>query len=152
MLFLGEGSGRRPAVRASQTRCLPGRISFPGFVKDVHLKPDGSRFLRIGIDAGRAIQLPASRAMSAGVIPIVFDASGVRDVVDHGRTGRHRALRSAELCRGHARRHALCRLRAGARWPWLRASSRKKSIGIDAIAARTLQAVGRAAHSRQARA
>jgi glycosyltransferase involved in cell wall biosynthesis len=151
MLFLGEGSEGSRLAALPEAGALAGRIAFPGFVKDVY--PSlmmADFFVSASMREGQSNSL--LEAMSAGVIPIVFDASGVRDVVDHGRTGfvveRSDAESFATIMR------AAIHMPTGKRREMALAARgfAEQSIGIDAIAARTLQAVGRAAHSRRARA
>jgi len=64
----------------------PARVAFPGYVADIYSELLSSDyFLCASQREGQSNAL--LEAMSAGVIPVVFAASGVRDVVEHGVTG-----------------------------------------------------------------
>lgn len=151
MLFLGEGSEGSRLAALPETDAFSGRIAFPGFVKDVYPSlMEADFFVSASMREGQSNSL--LEAMSVGVIPIVFAASGVRDVVDHGRTGFVIERSDAESFAAAMR--AAIRMPAERRRAMALAARgfAEDSIGIDAIAARTLEAVGRAADSRRARA
>jgi glycosyltransferase involved in cell wall biosynthesis len=79
--------------------------------------------------------------MAAGVIPIVYDASGVADVVDHGRTGFIVKASEPEAF-SQAMRTAIAMPRDRRKAMALAARRfAEQNIGIDAVAGRTLQAL-----------
>lgn len=83
--IFGEGPERARLLPLTPAH-LADRIRFPGFVDDVY--PHLSRtdfFVSTSLREGQSNAL--LEAMSAGVIPIVAAASGVRDVVADGVTG-----------------------------------------------------------------
>ena len=125
-----------------------GRISFPGFVEDVYTELMAADFfVSASMREGQSNAL--LEAMSAGVIPIVFNASGVAEVVEPGRTGfiveQSTPEAFAEMMRValsmpiEARREMALNARRFA----------VDNIGIDAIAKRTLETLSRFSEMRR---
>ncbi|MDO6416080.1 glycosyltransferase family 4 protein [Sphingomonas sp. BIUV-7] len=83
--FLGEGPERGRLEAAAAAAGVSARVEFPGFVSDVYQYLEATDFfLSASMREGQSNAL--LEAMSAGVIPIVFGASGA-EVVIHGETG-----------------------------------------------------------------
>lgn len=86
MVVLGEGPERAHLQARVAAAGLSDRVTLPGYVSDVYgALATADFFVSASLREGQSNAL--LEAMSAGVIPIVADASGVRDVVEHGRTG-----------------------------------------------------------------
>jgi glycosyltransferase involved in cell wall biosynthesis len=84
--FLGDGpEGQQLAAQAASLK-IANNIEFLGFRDDVY--PELWRsdfFLSASMREGQSNAL--LEAMSAGLIPIIYGASGAGDVIEHGRTG-----------------------------------------------------------------
>jgi glycosyltransferase involved in cell wall biosynthesis len=135
--FLGDGPDRDRLISLAG-KADPELVSFPGHASDVY--PELSKsdfFVSASMREGQSNSL--LEAMSMGVIPIVYAASGVADVVDHGKTGFiveasepeafADAMRTAMALSPAARRQMAEAGRAFA----------EQNIGIDAIAGKTRQ-------------
>ncbi len=86
VVFLGDGPDRERLA----SRPLPSGggdlFAFPGFVEDVYPELlEADFFVSASMREGQSNAL--LEAMSAGVIPIVYAASGAADTVSHGETG-----------------------------------------------------------------
>jgi glycosyltransferase involved in cell wall biosynthesis len=139
--FLGEGPERERLSGMAAAAGLVDCMEFPGFVSDVYpYLTQSDFFISASMREGQSNAL--LEAMSAGVIPIIYGASGA-EVVAHGTTGFlvdrsdaasfERAIRDA-LALTPARRVAMAQAaRAFA----------KAHIGIDAIAGRTIELMQR---------
>jgi glycosyltransferase involved in cell wall biosynthesis len=137
MVFLGDGPDRERLIGLAGA-VDPGLVSFPGHASDVY--PELSKsdfFVSASMREGQSNSL--LEAMSMGVIPIVYAASGVADVVDHGKNGFivqasepeafAEAMRTAMALSPAARREMA---EAGRTFA-------ERNIGIDAIAGKTRQ-------------
>ncbi|MFT4053517.1 MAG: glycosyltransferase family 4 protein [Novosphingobium sp.] len=137
LILLGDGPEGRRLSAIAQT-CDPNRVvQFPGYVADVY--PElwkADFFISASKREGQSNAL--LEAMSAGLIPIIYGASGATDVVTHGETGflveesdpaHFAAAMRAALALTPERRMALS------------LAARKFAadhIGIDAVAKRTI--------------
>src|SRR5206468_12715520 len=84
LVLLGDGPEQaRLQARAAARGDL---FDFHGFVADVYPELGKADFF-VSASRREGQSNAMLEAMAAGVIPIVCDASGVDDVVDHGRTG-----------------------------------------------------------------
>lgn len=151
--LIGDGPEKdrlAPIVAASP---FAAAVSFAGFVNDVYPELQTNDFF-VCASKREGQSNALLEAMSAGVIPIVFKASGVEEVVSNGWNGFIvdestpaafvAAMRRALGMSGAARREMSLAARAFA----------QDNIGIDAIAARTLAAIdtiGRAVPATAAR-
>ncbi len=149
LTFLGDGPERDRLTKLASQFPSTGMISFPGFVKDVYTELMAADFfVSASMREGQSNAL--LEAMSAGVIPIVFNASGVAEVVEPGRTGfiveQSTPEAFAEVMRValsmpiEARREMALTARRFA----------VDNIGIDAIAKRTLETLSRFSEMRRA--
>lgn len=135
--LVGDGSEFERLAALPRAAADDARISLPGFVADVYpLLNQSDFFVSASMREGQSNSL--LEAMSAGVIPIVYNASGVRDVIQDGVTGFVVEESTAEAF-GEAMRRALA-LTESDRHAMARAARRfaEDNIGIDAIAARTI--------------
>ena len=84
--IVGEGECRSELERLASELGLQGRVAFPGRTDDVseHLR-SAQFYLSTSVSEGMSNAL--LEAMSFGVVPLVSDVSGARDIVDHGRNG-----------------------------------------------------------------
>jgi glycosyltransferase involved in cell wall biosynthesis len=142
LVVLGEGPERARLAELAASQQHSNMISFQGFVADVYpelLKADF--FVSASKREGQSNAL--LEAMAAGVIPVVCDASGVAEVVDHGRTG-FIVKESEPAAFAEAMRVAMDMSPANRRAMALAARRfAADNIGIDAIARRTLQTLQR---------
>lgn len=135
--LVGDGPERdRLAPLASATS----PVTFAGFVADVYPELQVSDFFVCASQReGQSNAL--LEAMSAGVIPIVFRASGVAEVVSHGWNG-FIVDEAIPVAFAEAMRRALALSPATRREMSLAARGfAQDNIGIDAIAERTLAAI-----------
>jgi glycosyltransferase involved in cell wall biosynthesis len=137
MVFLGDGPEReRLAARPlrSGSRDL---FAFPGFVGDVYPELlEADFFVSASMREGQSNAL--LEAMSAGVIPIVYAASGAADAVSHGKTGF--IVRRSEPDAFAAAMRAAFDLGPERRREMALAARdfAESNIGIDAVADRTM--------------
>ncbi|AOH84214.1 hypothetical protein AWL63_09765 [Sphingomonas panacis] len=126
-------------------------VTFAGFVADVYPELQASDFFVCASQReGQSNAL--LEAMSAGVIPIVFRASGVAEVVAHGGNGFIVDAATPDAF-AEAMRRALALSPARRREMSLAARGfAQDNIGIDAIAERTLAAIASVPPDPQARA
>jgi len=115
-------------------------VTFAGFVADVYPELESSDFFVCASQReGQSNAL--LEAMSAGVIPIVFRASGVEDVISQGWNG-FIVEEATPVAFAEAMRQALTLSAAARREMSLAARGfAQDNIGIDAIAERTLAAI-----------
>jgi len=138
--LVGDGPEKdrlAPLVAASPS---PSAVSFAGFVTDVYPELQASDFF-VCASTREGQSNALLEAMSAGVIPIVFKASGVEEVVSDGWNGFivEEATPQAFVA---AMRRALDLSVAARREMSLAARGfAQDNIGIDAIAQRTLAAI-----------
>lgn len=86
LVLLGDGPEGRRLQAIAQARDRHGTVQFPGYVADVY--PElwkADFFISASKREGQSNAL--LEAMSAGLIPIIYGASGATDVVTHGETG-----------------------------------------------------------------
>jgi glycosyltransferase involved in cell wall biosynthesis len=86
LTIVGDGECRTHLERLASELGLRGRVVFPGRTDDV------SRYLRrahfyLSTSASEGMSNALLEAMSFGIVPLVSDVSGAKDVVDHGRSG-----------------------------------------------------------------
>ena len=86
LTIVGEGDCRSRLEQLASELGLQGRVIFPGRIDDV------SKYLRwahfyLSTAASEGMSNALLEAMSVGVVPLVSDVSGARDIVDHGRSG-----------------------------------------------------------------
>lgn len=137
LVLLGDGPEGQRLQRVAQSRDPHGIVQFPGYVADVY--PElwkADFFISASMREGQSNAL--LEAMSAGLIPIIYGASGATDVVTHGETGflveqsnpaHFAAAMRAALALSPERRLAIS------------LAARKFAadhIGIDAVAKRTM--------------
>lgn len=145
LVLVGDGpeKGRLQQLHALQPAHLASTVRFAGFMHDVYPELQRADFF---VSASRREGQSNSllEAMSAGVIPIVFAASGVREVVAHGVSGfvvadgtptAFNLAISKALALSNAERRAMSN--AARRFA-------EAHIGIDAVAQRTLGIMERA--------
>jgi glycosyltransferase involved in cell wall biosynthesis len=86
LTVLGDGVCRRQLELLASDLGLRDRISFPGRTDDVarHLR---SAHFYLSTSASEGMSNALLEAMSFGVVPLVSDVSGARDIVEPGRTG-----------------------------------------------------------------
>lgn len=137
LVLLGDGPEGSRLRQEARTRDPLGHIHFPGYVADVY--PElwkADFFISASKREGQSNAL--LEAMSAGLIPIIYGASGATDVVSHGKTGflvdesdplHFAAAMRAALALSPERRLAIS---LAAR------QFAADHIGIDAVARRTL--------------
>ncbi|MEE4450770.1 glycosyltransferase family 4 protein [Novosphingobium resinovorum] len=158
LVLLGDGPEGRRLQNVARVRDPGGIVRFPGYTADVY--PElwkADFFISASMREGQSNAL--LEAMSAGLIPIIYGASGAADVVTHGETG----FIMAKSDPAH--------FAAGMRTALLLSPERRlamslaarqfaaEHIGIDAVAQRTMamfQALGktrpsghRGAHARE---
>jgi glycosyltransferase involved in cell wall biosynthesis len=86
LTIVGDGDCRTQLELLVAELGLQGRVAFPG-------RTDGvSKYLRsahfyLSTSASEGMSNALLEAMSFGVVPLVSDVSGAKDVVDHGRSG-----------------------------------------------------------------
>ncbi|WP_176787075.1 glycosyltransferase family 4 protein [Sphingomonas sp. NFR15] len=120
-------------------------VTFAGFVADVYPELQASDFF-VCASRREGQSNALLEAMSAGVIPIVFRASGVAEVVSHGHNGVIVDEATPAAFAG-AMRRALALSPAARRSMSLAARDfAQDNIGIDAIAERTLAAIASVRH------
>jgi glycosyltransferase involved in cell wall biosynthesis len=86
LTIIGDGDCRTQLELLVAELGLQGRVAFPGRTDDV------SKYLRsahfyLSTSASEGMSNALLEAMSFGVVPLVSDVSGAKDVVDHGRSG-----------------------------------------------------------------
>lgn len=146
LVLLGDGPERgRLEAKAAQRQQL---FDFRGFVQNVY--PEFCRadfFVSASRREGQSNAL--LEAMATGVIPIVCNASGVADVVDHGRTGF--IVNASEPAAFSEAMRAAIAMPSDRRQAMAQAARRfaEQNIGIDAIAGRTLEALQRVGEMRR---
>jgi glycosyltransferase involved in cell wall biosynthesis len=138
--LVGDGSEKNRLAPLAAASPHASAVSFAGFVADVYTELQASDFF-VCASKREGQSNALLEAMSAGVIPIVFKASGVEEVVSDGWNGFIvaestpqafvAAMRRALDLSASARREMSLAARAFA----------QENIGIDAIAARTLDAI-----------
>ncbi|WP_242153080.1 glycosyltransferase family 4 protein [Sphingomonas sp. BAUL-RG-20F-R05-02] len=138
--LVGDGPEKDRLAPIAAASSHPSAVSFAGFVADVYPELQVSDFF-VCASKREGQSNALLEAMSAGVIPIVFKASGVEEVVSDGWNGFIvedstpqafvAAMRRALDLSAAARREMSLAARAFA----------QENIGIDAIAARTLAAI-----------
>jgi glycosyltransferase involved in cell wall biosynthesis len=149
--FLGDGPERDRLARVPATTANPDLFTFPGFRGDVY--PDllqADFFLSASMREGQSNAL--LEAMSAGVVPIVYGASGAADVVTHGRTGFIVAQSEPDA---FARQMRIAMDLPSARRCEMALAAREfaaSNIGIDAVARRTIELFSGFADARRAAA
>jgi glycosyltransferase involved in cell wall biosynthesis len=84
--IVGDGDCRTQLELLAEELGLQGRVAFRGRTDDV------SKYLRsahfyLSTSASEGMSNALLEAMSFGIVPLVSDVSGARDVVDHGRSG-----------------------------------------------------------------
>jgi glycosyltransferase involved in cell wall biosynthesis len=86
LMFLGSGSEGDRLQRLARRDGLGSHIQFPGFHEDVYpILAQADFYVSASVREGQSNAL--LEAMSAGLIPIVYGASGATDVIHHGKTG-----------------------------------------------------------------
>jgi glycosyltransferase involved in cell wall biosynthesis len=86
LTIVGDGDGRRLLECLATDLGLQGRVAFPGRTDNVseHLRL-AQFYLSTSVSEGMSNAL--LEAMSFGVVPLVSDVSGAKDIVKHGRNG-----------------------------------------------------------------
>jgi glycosyltransferase involved in cell wall biosynthesis len=145
--LVGDGPEKDRLAPLAAASASPSAVSFAGFLADVYPELQSSDFF-VCASKREGQSNALLEAMSAGVIPIVFRASGVEEVVTDGRNGfivdestprAFAAVMRRALDLGEATRLDMSRAaRAFA----------EDNIGIDAIAKRTLAAIDSVARGR----
>jgi glycosyltransferase involved in cell wall biosynthesis len=138
LTFLGDGPERERLAAEAERLGLTIHFAFPGVVSDVYPTLFRSDvFVSASEREGQSNAL--LEAMSAGCIPIVFGASGAADLIDDGVTG-VLAPRSDAATFAKAMEVALD-LSVEQRQAMSRAARQtiEDTVGIDAIAARTVE-------------
>lgn len=138
--LVGDGPEKDRLAGLAAASSHAATVTFAGFVADVYPELQASDFF-VCASRREGQSNALLEAMSAGVIPIVYRASGVAEVVSHGRNGFivDDATPAAFV---EAMRVALALSPATRREMSLAARSfAQDNIGIDAIAERTLGAI-----------
>jgi glycosyltransferase involved in cell wall biosynthesis len=86
LTIVGDGDCRSQLERLVVELGLQGRVVFPGRVDDVSKYLRSARFY-LSTSASEGMSNALLEAMSFGVVPLISDVSGARNVVDHGRSG-----------------------------------------------------------------
>jgi glycosyltransferase involved in cell wall biosynthesis len=86
LTIVGDGESRAQLERLASKLGLGGRVQFPGRTDDV------ARYLRpahfyLSTSASEGMSNALLEAMSFGVVPLVSEVSGAKDIVEHGRSG-----------------------------------------------------------------
>ena len=86
LTIVGEGECRTELERLASELGLQARVAFPGRTDDV------SKYLRcahfyLSTSASEGMSNALLEAMSFGVVPLVSEVSGAKDILDHGRSG-----------------------------------------------------------------
>jgi glycosyltransferase involved in cell wall biosynthesis len=151
MVFLGEGPERQRLASRPLPPAARDLFAFPGFVADVYPELlEADFFVSASMREGQSNAL--LEAMSAGVIPIVYAASGAADAVGHGKTG-FIVRQSEPAAFAEAMRAALDLPDERRREMALAAGDfAKRNIGIDAVADRTIALFASLAPERKAAA
>lgn len=138
LTLLGDGAEGRRLKALPRTAQEAALVAFPGFAEDVYPALWQSDFF-VSASQREGQSNALLEAMSAGLIPIIFGASGATDVVDHGRTG---FIVDASEPGAFADAMALALALPAERRLAMSAAARAfaaQHIGIDAIARRTLE-------------
>lgn len=150
MVFLGDGPECDRLAALPESMANPEAVAFPGFVSDVY--PELARsdfFVSASMREGQSNAL--LEAMSIGVIPIVYNASGVTDVVTHGKTGF--IVDTSEPEDFAATMRAALALTPEQRRDMAMAARRfaEENIGIDSVASRTIAVLDSLTANKEAR-
>jgi glycosyltransferase involved in cell wall biosynthesis len=86
LTIVGEGECRTRLERLASDLGLQDRVAFPGRTDDVSKYLRSARFY-LSTSASEGMSNALLEAMSFGVVPVVSDVSGAKDIVDHGRNG-----------------------------------------------------------------
>lgn len=140
--LIGEGSEKERLESVHKNASHRASVTFPGYVSNVYDELlEADFFVCASRREGQSNAL--LEAMSAGVIPIVFAASGVREVVNHEVNGF-----IVETSEPEAFKKAIakaCKLDREQRRTMSLAARKfvEENLGIDAIARRTMACIGR---------
>jgi glycosyltransferase involved in cell wall biosynthesis len=136
--WVGEGAEKDRLERLDSCIRHTGSIAFPGYVKDVSRELEAADFfVSASMREGQSNAL--LEAMSAGLLPIVFAASGVRDVITHGVNGFVLEEATTEAFVEAMRRALALTTEERYRMSFAARKFAEDNIGIDRIAERTLQ-------------
>lgn len=136
--LVGEGSEKDRLEQVSSAAGLTSCVSFPGFVSDVYRELElADFFVCASKREGQSNAL--LEAMSAGLIPIVFAASGVREVVSHGVNGFILEDASIESFSRAMEQALSLTIDERRRMSYAARKYAEDNIGIDQIAERTLR-------------
>jgi glycosyltransferase involved in cell wall biosynthesis len=86
LTIVGDGDCRTQLELLASELGLQGRVTFPGRTDDVAKYLRSAHFY-LSTSAWEGMSNALLEAMSFGVVPLVSDVSGARDIVDHGRSG-----------------------------------------------------------------
>lgn len=86
LTIVGEGECRTRLERLASELGLQGRVVFPGRTDDVSKYLSWTHFY-LSTSASEGMSNALLEAMSFGVVPLVSEVSGAKDIVDHGRSG-----------------------------------------------------------------
>jgi glycosyltransferase involved in cell wall biosynthesis len=86
LTIVGDGDCRTQLELLVAELGLQDRVAFPGRTDDVSEYLRSAHFY-LSTSASEGMSNALLEAMSFGVVPLVSDVSGAKDVVDHGRTG-----------------------------------------------------------------
>ncbi|MET0239590.1 MAG: glycosyltransferase, partial [Sphingobium sp.] len=138
--LVGDGPERDRLERLTAASPFASVISFPGFVSDIYPEMQAADFF-VCASKREGQSNALLEAMSAGVIPIVFKASGVEEVVSHGRNGFIVDVSEPESF-AQAMQQAIDMTAEEREAMSLAARDfAEKNIGIDAVADRTWEVV-----------
>jgi glycosyltransferase involved in cell wall biosynthesis len=86
LTIVGEGECRTHLERLASELGLRDRVTFPGRADDVSKYLRSAHFCLL-TSAFEGMSNAVLEAMSFGVVPLLSDVSGAKDIVDHGRSG-----------------------------------------------------------------
>lgn len=150
LTFLGDGPERDRLATEAERLGLSDHFAFPGVVSDVYPALFRADFF-VSASEREGQSNALLEAMSAGCVPIVFGASGAADLIDHCVTG-FLASRSDASTFAQVMAAALD-LRPEQRLAMASAARRtiEDTVGIDAIAGRTVETLRTLIDRRRAR-
>lgn len=138
LIFLGTGPEGDRLRRRAEREGLGQSIRFPGFLEDVYPALENADFY-VAASAREGQSNALLEAMSAGLVPIVFGASGATDVIRHGETGV--LVEASDPADFASAMEAALAMSDEQRRTMSRAARHfaESHIGIDAIARQTLE-------------